>query len=248
MNTNTRILVFGATSAICQALLRLYAAEAANLFLAGRDRDKLAATADDLKVRGAAVHGTKAYDFNDWKQHEQCIREARNGLGGIDLIIIAHGTLPDQHDCETSAAVTRDCLEDNFLSAAIILQQSGELLNEQQRGTIAILSSVAGDRGRKSNYTYGAAKAGLDTLAQGMRGRFHGTDIEVVTIKPGMIETPMTDGMRKGLLWSTPEKIAPAIKRAIARGRPVCYVPGYWRLIMFIIRTMPGSLLARLPI
>lgn len=245
---NRRILVFGATSAICQALLRLYAAESANLFLAGRDREKLAATADDLTVRGATVGGMKAYDFKDWQQHEQCIGEARDCLGEIDLIVIAHGTLPEQRECEISAAVTRDCLEDNFLSAAIILQQSAELFDTQRRGTIALLSSVAGDRGRKSNYTYGAAKAGLDTLAQGLRGRFAGSAIEVVTIKPGMVATPMTAAMRQGLLWSTPEKIAPVMQRAIERGRPVCYAPGYWRVIMWIIRAIPAGLLARLPI
>lgn len=242
------IVVFGANSAICQALLRLYAVEEPRLFLVARSREKLEATTADLQVRGAVVRGMKAYDFVDWEQHKACLSEARECLGEIDLIIVGHGTLPKQEECEVSGSATKSALDDNFTSAAIIVQQSAAVLDRQKRGTLAVFSSVAGDRGRKSNYTYGAAKAGLDTLLEGLRGRFAGSDVSIVTIKPGMIQTPMTEEMPHGLLWSTPEKIAPGIHRAIDRGRAVCYAPGYWRLIMLIIRVLPTGIMARLPI
>jgi decaprenylphospho-beta-D-erythro-pentofuranosid-2-ulose 2-reductase len=122
------------------------------------------------------------------------------------------------------------------------------LLAQQGQGTLAVLSSVAGDRGRKSNYVYGAAKAGVDALLQGLRGRFSDTDVNIVNIKPGMVVSPMTADMKHGMLWATPEAIAPKIHRAIASGRAIYYVPGYWRIIMIIIRALPTRLLARLPI
>ncbi|MAT93331.1 MAG: short-chain dehydrogenase [Halioglobus sp.] len=242
------IVVFGATSAICTALLRLYAKEGASLFLAARNNEKLAALGEDLVVRGATVAGMRAYDFNDWPQHEGCLEEAATALGEVDLVIVAHGSLPQQADCDASGEVTWNTLQDNFSSTAIILQQSARLLAAQGRGTLAAFTSVAGDRGRKSNYTYGSTKAGLDAMLEGLRGRFYGSPVAVVTIKPGMIVSPMTADMEHGPLWSTPEAIAPTIKTAISRGRALCYAPGYWRLIMWVIRALPLAVLARLPI
>ncbi|MEH6570050.1 MAG: SDR family NAD(P)-dependent oxidoreductase [Halioglobus sp.] len=242
------ILVFGATSAICHELLKLYAHSGANFSLLARNGAKLAAVADDLVARGGTVAGQSCFDFSLWEKLEAAVADAKAELGHIDLILVAHGTLPDAEKCEASMAAVKTCMEDNFTSAAIIIQSAAGLLATQGAGTLAVLSSVAGDRGRKSNYVYGAAKSGIDTLLQGLQGRFFGTDIRVVNIKPGMIESPMTQGMESGALWSTPQAIAPAIHKAIAKGRRVCYVPGYWRLIMLVIRCLPTSILARLPI
>jgi short-subunit dehydrogenase len=248
MNTQQRILVFGSTSAICHEVLKLYAVEGAHIFLVARNPEKLAAIADDLVARGAVVVGSAVYDFNDWQQHENSVLEAVKRLGAIDIAIIAHGSLPDQLKCETAAAPLMACMEDNFTSAAIILQAAARQLELQGSGTLAMVSSVAGDRGRKSNYMYGAAKAGIDTLLQGLQGRFSGSDVKVVNIKPGMIITPMTAHMQHGAIWATPASIAPGIHRAIANGKRVCYLPGYWRFIMLVIRCLPTSVLARLPI
>jgi decaprenylphospho-beta-D-erythro-pentofuranosid-2-ulose 2-reductase len=248
MNNGQRVLVFGASSAICQELLRLYAVQGGSFYLVGRSEHKLVAVGDDLVARGGQLAGHSSYDFNDWEQHQECLVRARESLGEVDLVVVAHGTLPDQEECESSSAAVKTCLDDNFTSAAIIIQVCAQQLSQQGKGTLAVLSSVAGDRGRKSNYTYGAAKAGIDAFLQGLQGRFAGTEINIVNIKPGMIESPMTSGMTKGAVWSTPEKIAPTIYKAIEQGRRVCYVPGYWRLIMLIIRGLPTSVLARLPI
>lgn len=248
MNNELRVLVFGANSAICHELLKLYALERASFFLVARNTEKLAAIADDLVARGGTIGGTASYDFNDWQQNEASVSKGRECLGEIDVAIVAHGSLPDQTECEVSSAAVKACMDDNFTSAAIIVQACAFQLALQGHGTLAVISSVAGDRGRKSNYAYGAAKAGIDALLQGLQGRFSGTGVKVVNIKPGMVISPMTVGMDHGAVWSTPAAIAPNIYRAIAKGRKVCYVPGYWRLIMLIVRGLPTGVLAKLPI
>ncbi len=248
MPTKSHILVFGASSAICHELLKLYAAEGAKYFLVGRDAAKLAAVADDLVARGGTVSGTASYDFNQWQHHQACVTQARDSLGKFDIVIVAHGSLPDQAECETASAPVKACMDDNFTSAAIIIQACAQQLALQGQGTLAVVSSVAGDRGRKSNYAYGAAKAGIDALVQGLQGRFSGSAVRVVNIKPGMMVSPMTAHLKHGPIWSTPVAIAPGIYRAISSGRRVCYVPGYWRLIMLVIRVLPTGILAKLPI
>jgi decaprenylphospho-beta-D-erythro-pentofuranosid-2-ulose 2-reductase len=243
-----RILVFGATSAICHELLKLYAQSGSDFYLLARDGGKLKAVAADLKARGGTVSGEAYFDFNSWESIAETVLDAKAKLGHLDLILVAHGTLPNAEDCEVSLGAVKACMDDNFTSAAVVIQSAAQQLALQGAGTLAVLSSVAGDRGRKSNYVYGAAKAGIDTLLQGLQGRFFDTDIRVVNVKPGMIKTPMTQGMKQGALWSSPQAIAPTIHSAIARGRPVCYAPGYWRFIMFFIRCLPTSVMARLPI
>ena len=248
MNKGLRVVAYGAGSAICHEVLKLYAREGATFFLVARNGEKLAAVADDLAARGGTIGGTASYDFREWQRHEAVTAEAGDALGGIDVAIVAHGTLPDQAECEKSAEAVKSCMDDNFTSVVIIAQALVQRLCAQGRGTLAIVSSVAGDRGRKSNYTYGAAKAGIDAFLQGLQGRFAGSAVRIVNIKPGMVISPMTAHMQHGAIWATPEGIAPAIKKAISRGTLVCYVPGFWRLIMLVIRWLPTGILARLPI
>jgi decaprenylphospho-beta-D-erythro-pentofuranosid-2-ulose 2-reductase len=242
------VLVFGANSAICHEVLKLYALEGANFFLVGRNQEKLQAVSTDLVARGGAVLGVASYDFNEWQKHDAIVMQARQSMGKIDVALVAHGTLPDQSKSETSSALVKSCMDDNFVSVAIIAQAVAQQLAQQTSGTLAVVSSVAGDRGRKSNYTYGAAKAGIDTLLQGLQGRFSGSHVKIVNIKPGMVISPMTSEMRHSAIWSTPERVAPGIYQAIAKGAKVYYVPGYWRLIMLIIRLLPTAILAKLPI
>lgn len=248
MKNRQRILVFGASSAICSELLKLFAHKEGSFYLIARDAPKLSAQKADLEVRGGNVAGQECYDFNQWDTHEAAVGRALEALGQIDVAIVAHGSLPDQSECETSPASVRACMEDNFMSAAIIIQCCAAALSVQGSGTLLAISSVAGDRGRKSNYVYGSAKSGIDALLQGLRARFTGTGIQIVNVKPGMIETPMTAHMKSGALWSTPQAIAPTIMRALEKGGGVYYVPGYWRFIMWVIRLLPNAIMARLPI
>lgn len=248
MSSGMRILVYGATSTICHELLKIYAGQGARFYLAGRSAEKLLAVGDDLSARGGVIEGTAAYDFNDWQQHDASLSRAVGALGELDLVVVAHGTLPEQSECESSSAAVKACIDDNFASTAVIAHSCAGQLERQGRGALAVISSVAGDRGRKGNYTYGAAKAGVDAMLQGLQGRFSGTAVKVINIKPGMIITAMTSQMEHGFLWATAEDIAPSIYRAISRGRRVCYVPGYWRAIMLVVRLLPTTVLARLPI
>lgn len=248
MNSGLRVVAYGANSAICHEVLKLYAGEGASFFLVGRNNDKLAAVSDDLVARGGSVAGTASYDFKEWERHDAVVQQAAQALGAIDVALVAHGTLPEQEECEASSEAVKACMDDNFTSVTVIARSVAQQLASQGQGTLAVVSSVAGDRGRKSNYTYGAAKAGIDAFLQGLQGRFSGTDVNIVNIKPGMVVSPMTADMQHGAIWATPEGIAPAIHKAITKGRLVTYVPGFWRLIMLVIRYLPTAILAKLPI
>ncbi|WP_159930987.1 SDR family NAD(P)-dependent oxidoreductase [Oceanicoccus sp. KOV_DT_Chl] len=248
MKKFNNILVFGATSAICHAVLKILSEQTCHFFLAARDESRLAAITQDLKTRGATISGTSSFDFNHVDSIQSCVDSASNKMGSLDLILVAHGTLPDNELLEKDINKAIESINANFTSCAAIVLESCQRLEAQGSGTLAVISSVAGDRGRKTNYIYGASKSALNTLLQGLQGRFSGTNIRIVNIKPGMIDTPMTRDFQKGLLWSTPEKIAPAIYKAILIGKSNCYVPSYWRLIMLIIKFLPAAILYRLPI
>lgn len=245
------ILVFGATSAICHSILKHFTLdqnEKPTLFLAARSEQKLTAAAEDLSARGATIAGQALYDFCDYQQHATTMRAAVEAMGAIDLILVAHGTLPDQQRCEQELQAALAAIDENLSSTVSILIPAAQLLEEQGRGALAVISSVAADRGRKTNYVYAASKSAVDTLLEGFRGRFAGTDITVTTIKPGLIDSPMTSDFDKGALWASTETIAPAICKAISKGKSTVYVPGFWRLIMLIIRLLPGKILYRLSI
>jgi short-subunit dehydrogenase len=240
------VLIVGATSAIAQATARLLAADGDRLFLIARDSNRLEAVAADLKTRGAAQVETCVMDVADHERHEPVIEQAVERLGALDTVLVAHGSLPDQAACETSVQRMREQIDINFLSAVCLLTHLANRFAAQGRGTIAVISSVAGDRGRQSNYVYGAAKGGLSVFLQGLRNRLHRDGVRVLTIKPGFVDTPMTAALEKGVLWASPETIARGIYKAIERGRDVAYLPGFWRPIMAAIRLIPESLFKRL--
>lgn len=241
-----KVLLVGATSAIAEATARRYAARGATLHLLGRDSERLTMMARDLAVRGAAAVSTTLVDVAQPFDAEALIASAHAALRGIDIVLFAHGVLPDQRACESSIADLRLAFEINTLSTLALLTPLATLMQAQAQGTIAVLSSVAGDRGRQSNYVYGASKAALDAFLSGLRNRLAKHGIQVLTIKPGLVATPMTAGFKKGPLWATPETIADGIVRAIDRRRDVVYLPGFWRFIMLLIRAIPERLFKRL--
>jgi len=241
-----RILIIGATSAIAEATARLYAAEGAKLFLIARDAQKLQALAADLSTRGSAEVLTAEMDANDYDQHAAVITQADAALGGIDFALIAHGTLPDQAACENSFALTRQEFETNCLSTLSLLTHLANLLELRGAGTLAVITSVAGDRGRQSNYVYGAAKGAVTLFMQGLRNRLFKQGVHVLTIKPGFVDTPMTVHLAKGMLWASPDDIATGIVKAVDKKQNVVYLPSWWRIIMTIITTIPESLFKRM--
>jgi len=242
-----KILIVGATSAIAQALARTYAEDGDRLFLTARGAERLAAMAADLRVRGADRIETLQLDSNDLDRHQDLIIRADAALGGLDVALIAHGTLPDQAACEAAFTTAREALETNFLSVVSLLTHLANAFEAKGDGVIAVISSVAGDRGRQSNYLYGAAKGGVSLFAQGLRNRLYKSGIAVVTIKPGFVDTPMTAGLAKGgPLWSTPERIADGIYRAIDRRTPEVYLPWFWRWVMLVVRLIPERIFRHL--
>lgn len=242
-----KILILGATSAIAEAVARRLAAEGASLALVARNGERLASLADDLRIRGARQIWQTTLDVNEIARHEGLIREAASALGGeIEGILIAPGTLTDQKRAQDDTAYAISELQTNFTSLAAFINESARLLDRQGHGTLAVISSVAGDRGRQSNYWYGAAKAGLDALLSGLRNRFTAQNIAVLTIKPGFVDTPMTAGFRKGALWVGPDRVARDIVAAMRSGRGVLYTPWFWSLIMFVIRAIPEPVFRRL--
>jgi short-subunit dehydrogenase len=246
MAESARVLVIGATSAIAQAVARVYAKRGARLVLAGRDASKLEAVRADLVARGAAQADVKVLDLARVEMHAGLVDGAAAALGGIDVALVAHGVLPDQARCQSSFEEARRALEVNFTSAASLAHELADRLGRARHGTIAVLGSVAGDRGRQSNYVYGAAKGALAIYLQGLRHRLHGSGVNVLTIKPGFVDTPMTAAFPKGPLWASPEQVARRIVAALDRGTSgEIYVPGFWRLIMAIIRAVPERLFVR---
>ncbi len=241
-----RVLAIGATSAIAGAVLRLMAAKGDSLYLVGRNARQLDAIAADLRIRGADFVGHETMDVNDTAAHGAMIARAEATLDGLDLAFIAHGTLPDQRECEDSAERTLAELATNALSTIALLTPLASRFEARRAGCIAVITSVAGDRGRASNYVYGAAKAALGVFLGGLRQRLHGAGVAVVTIKPGFVDTPMTARFSKGPLWTKPENLAPAILRAIERRKDVIYVPCFWFWIMLAIRALPEAVFKRI--
>jgi decaprenylphospho-beta-D-erythro-pentofuranosid-2-ulose 2-reductase len=237
------ILIIGATSAIAEATARLFAAKRANLFLLGRNEERLAAISTDLKIRGASSVESARFDANDLESHQGILDRAQSTLGSFDVVLIAHGTLGDQKSCESSVENTIQELQTNAISTIALLTRLGNMLEQQRHGTLGVISSVAGDRGRPSNYVYGTAKSAVTTFCDGLRARLYKSGVHVLTIKPGMVETPMTAGMDlpKALL-ARPEQIAADIALAIERKSDVLYTPWFWRFIMAGIVHLPEKL------
>jgi decaprenylphospho-beta-D-erythro-pentofuranosid-2-ulose 2-reductase len=234
-----KVAVFGATSAMAQAWMRLLAPAGVSFFLVARNAAHLEAVAQDLGVRGAKAVYIEFADLDDTSAHAAMLERAVTSLGGLDGALIAHGTLGDQLAGEADFATAMDSLQTNFLSAASLVTLLANYFAAQFRGTIAVISSVAGDRGRRSNYIYGSAKAGLNAFLDGVRNRVDRDGVQVLTIRPGFVATPMTAHLPQGPMFATPEMVARDIQRAIERRRDVLYTPWFWRWIMMMIRVVP---------
>ncbi len=240
-------IIVGATSAIAESVMRIWASRGYSLFLVARNDKKLEEITQDLRVRGAAKVASFAMDANAYELHGECFDAAVKALGRIDGLFVAHGTLPDQSACEASFNVARAEIETNGLSVISLCTIAANLFEQQGRGDIAVISSVAGDRGRQSNYVYGAAKGMVSIFLQGLRNRLAKKGIHVTTIKPGFVDTPMTSGFDKnGPLWATADQIAEGIVKAIDKRRNVVYLPWFWFIIMNIIRHIPEFVFKKL--
>lgn len=243
-----KILIVGATSAIAEATARRFAQQGAKLFLLARNRERLDGLTSDLKIRGASSVAHASFDANDFGSHDAVLQHAIRELGGLDVVLIAHGTLGDQKACEKSFQLTLQELNTNAISVMSLLTLLANHFEQQKSGTIAVIGSVAGDRGRQSNYVYGTAKGAVSIFLQGLRNRLHKSGVNVLTIKPGFVDTPMTASFKKGPLWATPDKIAEGIVRAVSKKKNEVYLPGWWAAIMLVIRSIPERIFRALPL
>jgi short-subunit dehydrogenase len=241
-----RLLIVGAASAIAEATARQFAARGDAMCLVGRSPERLQAIADDLKIRGAGAVSVYRLDLRQISAYEAMLDEAARALGGLDGALIAHGTLSDQQACERSVDTLLDEIQVNAVSVMALCTLLANRFAAQGRGVIAVVSSVAGDRGRRSNYAYGAAKAAVTAFTSGLRQRLRPQGVSVVTVKPGFVDTPMTAAFKKGILWAAPATVARQISAAMIAGTPVIYTPGFWRPIMWVIRSIPEFVFRRL--
>jgi len=242
--TNPRVAIFGATSAIAAEIARVYAGRGARLFLAGRDPAKLRAL---VEARGDAVAGFREVDLTAPGAAAAAVSAAIEALGGgLDVAVIAHGWLGDQLASERDVAEAERIIATNFVSVVALLVPLGNHFEAAGAGHIAVLSSVAGDRGRPRNYTYGASKGALNLYLQGLRTRLWARGVGVHTLKLGPVDTPMTATHEKTMLFARADRVAADIVAAIDAGRAEAYVPWYWRFIMAIVRNMPERAMQRL--
>lgn len=241
------VLVIGASSAIAEAVAKRYAKMGARFFLLARSSEKLSAIRADLLIRGAGSVDTGVFDINDLDEHTTVLERAIQLLGTLDVALVAHGTLGNQQECEYSPELALQELQTNAVSTIAFLTRLGNLFEKQRTGTIAVISSVAGDRGRPSNYVYGTAKAAVTTFCEGLNARMFKAGVHVLTIKPGMVASPMTDGLDlPGILLAQPDQVAADIIRGIEKKVDTLYTPWFWKYIMAGIVHLPTLLFKKL--
>lgn len=239
-----RVLILGATSAIAAEVAVLHARRGDRLHLVGRNADKLSAVA--RRCAGAEVT-TATADFSDLARAEAAVHDALAALGGApDRALIAHGALGDQLATEREVTAAEEVLRVNLVSAVALLVPLSNAMEAARRGRLAVITSVAGERGRPRNYTYGAAKGALNVYLQGLRTRLYPAGVRVTTLKLGPVDTPMTAGHARHALFGTAPGVARDIVRAMDRGAAVAYAPRVWGAIMAVVRATPEPVFQRL--
>lgn len=244
MNENRfkKICLFGATSAIAQSLIHRLLSPDVSFVLFGRDLEKLKIVKDDILSKCQSKVFLEKFDPKDFSLHKPYVEKTISLLGGLDLCIFAYGWLPDNKKLESCSELI---LENYLVNSFSIISLSSHVVNffeKEGRGTLAVISSVAGDRGRSNNYYYGSAKSSLDVFLEGLRHRLARTKISIITIKPGLVDTPMTYHLKKNLFFASPETVAKDIYDAITCDKSIVYTPFYWRYLMLIIKLLPRPL------
>jgi decaprenylphospho-beta-D-erythro-pentofuranosid-2-ulose 2-reductase len=244
-----KIVILGATSGIVLEVQRQLTRRRCELLLVARSPQRLAALQADLLIRGAPQVLTYSADLSSIAQHNGILEFACREFPDFDTVLLAYGSMHNQKDSQACIAVLLEELQVDFISAAAILTLFAAELERRRTGCIAAITSVAGDRGRRSNYVYGSAKGGLSLFLQGLRSRLHPAGVRVITIKPGPVQTQMTDGLPHAARFADPQQVARDIVRSLERGSPdILYTPRIWRYIMTAVKLLPEVIFKRLPL
>jgi short-subunit dehydrogenase len=241
------ILITGATSSIARAVAHRFAQAGSPLVLAGRDEGELARDAADQRLRHGVAVRTLRFDATDFASHPDFVNACLHG-GDAELegVVVCHGYMAEQDEAARDIELSRRMIDTNYASAVSILNPISDHLAKRGSGFLCAVSSVAGDRGRGSNYLYGSTKAALSTDLQGLRNRLARRGVNVVTVKPGFVDTALTFGRPGMFLVATPQKVAADIFRAVRRGRGEVYTPWFWWGIMRIIKSIPEPVFKRM--
>ncbi len=249
MSDKKRIVIIGATSAIAEQCALLWVADAVDLILVARNTEKVELVAMDLRVRSPqSTVETLTVNFLDPIEIQALVNNIVS-KGNIDMALIAHGSLPDQKACQKYLTQCGNELQLNGISPTLFAEAFITSMEKTNSGTLAVIGSVAGDRGRKSNYVYGAAKGLVTRYVQGLQHRLAKTNVKVVLIKPGPTDTPMTAHLKQqGAKLASVESVAENIVQGIEKGQTVIYAPAKWMIIMMIIRHLPGFVFNKMDI
>lgn len=242
----TRVAIFGSTSAIARASARRWHAQGASLCLVARSIERAEADAADLRTRGGQPVFVVSGDASRVDEQEAILFSVERQLGPIDIALVAFGVLPDPARTDSDLAYAMETLRVNFTGTVSLVSRIARLMQPRGNGTIAVISSVAGDRGRGSNAFYGAAKGGLTAYLSAERSRLAASGVHVVTIKPGFVASPMTAHIPPNALFTSPERVGAGIVKAVKQRRDVVYLPWFWRWIMLGIRMVPERIFKRL--
>src|SRR4051795_2087653 len=243
------VLVLGGTSEIGVATARALAKRRARtVILAARDPARCAAAADELRAAGAERVESVEFDARDTASHPAFVDDVFARFGDVDVALVAFGVLGDQDEAKSEAARAIEIIETNFTGAASVMTPLAQRMVAQGHGTIVVLSSVAGERARKSNYVYGSSKAGIDAFAQGLGDSLAGTGVHVMVVRPGFVKTKMTEGMEAAPLSTTADAVAGDIVKGLARGSHTVWSPAPLRGVMSALRHVPRAIFRRLPI
>ncbi|MCX7737623.1 MAG: SDR family oxidoreductase [Candidatus Kapabacteria bacterium] len=241
-----KVLIIGACSAIAQETAKLFAKDGAALYLADLKKGRLESVKSDILTRYETKIFIEEFDALNFDKHQELIENASKALNGIDIVLIAYGTLPDQTSIQKDyPAILRE-FNINCVSVISLSSIVANYFEEKQKGTLAVISSVAGDRGRQSNYIYGAAKGGVSVFLQGLRNRMFHSNVNIITIKPGLVDTPMTAHLPKNFLFASAESVGRGIYEAIKLKKDVVYLPWFWKFIMCIVKAIPESLFKKM--
>ncbi len=241
------VLIIGASSKIASETAKIFAEKNYKIILSGRDLQKLDSVKKDiLAYYPQSFIENHIIDILNYNSHKEFLNQIISQYGEIDIVLIAYGTLANQKLIENDFEKIKKEFEINLLSIISLTTIFAEYFEKMKKGTIAVISSVAGNRGRQSNFIYGTSKGAVSIYLQGLRNCLYKSNVQVLTIKPGFVDTPMTADINKNFLFAQAKDIAIGIVKAIENKKDIVYLPSFWRLIMFIIKIIPEKIFKRL--